>query len=133
MRVLAVLVIAVVLSACTSGRSLSIAEQFASLESRDPGAVVVPLEIPDGFNFIFPDAYRSTAAGNTVLSICLPGGAKVVGSCVGTDDSSPWFETTTADGRRVVVVHMGGAEEGIEAFRSVEFTTNWREAAWLDR
>lgn len=133
MRVLSVIVVALLLAACTSARSLSVAEQLASIELQDPGSVVVPLELPQGFTFFFPDAYRSSGEGNTVLSVCLPRGAEIVGTCVGTEDSSPWFETTTSDGRQVVVVHMGGAEEGIEAFRDVEFTTDWRQAGWIDR
>lgn len=133
MRVLSVFVAAMVLTACTSARSLSVAEQFASLERQEPGSIAVPLELPQGFTFFFPDSYRSSGQGETVLSVCLPRGSEIVGTCVGTEDSSPWFETTTADGRQVVVVHMGGAEEGIEAFRNVEFTTNWRQAGWIDR
>ena len=97
---------------------------------------VVPTELPTGYRMLSPQQYLPVVAGTLpIIEVCVPeAGAPILGTCVGTDDRSPWFETQ-GDGRRVVVQTMSAPETtaALDPWRSVEFTSDWESLTWLDQ
>lgn len=97
--------------------------------------VVVPRSLPAGYAMLNPYDYYPLRQGLPGIRVCVlpPGASDVRGTCVGTDDESPWIEID-ADGLRVVIATTSPPElaTALEIWRTVGFTANWQSIGWLD-
>jgi hypothetical protein len=113
-------------------------EMLESYQAQNPESeFVVPVGLPSGYRMMSPWEYLplDPGGGKPVIAVCVLDDAQaVLGTCVGTEDSSPWFETDS-DGPRVVVQTMSVPETqaALAPWRDVVFTSDWENLAWLDQ
>lgn len=98
--------------------------------------IVVPRSLPQGYAMLNPYDYYPLRQGLPGVRVCvMPADAvSVRGTCVGTDDDSPWIELD-ADGLRVIIATTSPPEliTALELWRTVGFTADWHTVTWLDR
>jgi hypothetical protein len=98
--------------------------------------VIVPTTLPDGYAMLNPDDYYPLRPGLPGIRLCvLPSlTTPVIGSCVGTEDPSPWF-TRDVGGQRIVVTTTSEPETAaaLQPWRGLSYTAQWDTVSWLEQ
>lgn len=135
-RAVLVCVLALTAACADSPAAPTPREVIAQWERDAEHPAVVPTTVPAGYRLVFPPRDYFGPSGAAGIAVCaLPVVEDPAGSCVGTNDDSPWFSTTTVDGALQVIVQTttgGATEHDLDPWRDLVYTTELDGLAWLD-
>ena len=110
-------------------------ELFEGVIAAGGPPLVVPRSLPEGYGMLWANQYVTYEDGLPGIEVCIaPSKRMIVGSCVGTEDASPW-QMFKLDGNIVIISTLSAPEEAelLQPWLDLDWTTDWENLDWIDQ